>query len=550
MRWTPLLAGLALGLACGSESGGPGAHAEDAGADAGVGDGAWPDQGGGEVSSEAQPDAEAGPPKPPPGNALLRSDGSVVPLYPVTDPAAATRAIGFVQSGTGVQVLDEDGGELAKHEIGAGSLFGGFDFDADGWPDLGVARSKDSGQICGATAMLDTWLDVVSTKTGKQAALTSMAPALCWTFGTSTYPTTQWSVLAPLFGAGGSELALAPYYAQSGSFAAWSAGAFQVLGTFQYPSTASFDSTYTADQPNAWGGPASFLANSHVANGLVVTVGGQRRLAFFTSGRVVQYAVGQQGPGQLLFDTPYVTGDRKDLAGRNYGLVLPDPGLPTDLVLVAGTGAHSVYDDMVSASMTSDPWGQIERHVSRYDLLTGKVLDRFFSYAHDDADGNKYEGRVAYPANPMVRAASGPSRLAFNVYEGGHWMLHVTQPGSLGDALVLQDLFLWDIADLDRDGIDEWLVTPSRDPSEPDVPGYYYVKWRTQIAHFDATKLELSITATHEGMIPRLAPTFRQPARTSSMGYLYPALVARTSQGLELCTRSAAGKLGSVLVGK
>jgi len=551
MRWVVAACGLALVAACGSDSGSS-ATSADAGADAdaGVGEGSWPDQGPEDAPQEALPDAEAGPAKPPPGNALIRTDGSVVPLYPVGDPAAGTRAVGFVSSSGSVLVLDEDGKELAKLDVGGGSLFGGFDFDADGWPDLGLARSKDTGQLCGSTAMLDTWVDVVSTKSGKQAALTAAAPAVCWTFGSTTYPTTQWSVLAPLFGAGGSELALSAYYASTGSFAAWSAGAFQVLGAFQYPSTASFDSTYANDQPNAWGGPQSFLANSHVANGMLVTVAGQRRLVFFTSGRVVQYAVGQQGPSQLLFDTPYVTGDRTDLAGRNYGLVSPDPGQPTHLVLVSGTGAHSVYDDMVSASMTSDPWGQIERHVSRYDLVTGKVSDRFFSYAHDNNDGNKYEGRVAYPQNPMVRVAGGASRLAFNVYEGGHWMLHLTTPGALADAKVWKDLFLWDIADLDRDGVDEWVVTPSRDPGEPDVPGYYYVKWRTQIAHFDATKTDLEVAATHEGVIPYLLPTFRQPARTTSMGYLYPALVARTAQGLELCTRSSGGKVASVLVGK
>lgn len=551
-----LLIGVTVAIACGSEPGesNGGGHDPDAGleaeADAGWQDGSWLDQSSADVTLEASPDAEAGASKPVPGNALIRGDGTVVALYPVADPSAGTRAVAFVQQGTSVLVLDEDGKEIGKHEVGTGGLFGGFDFDADGWPDLGMARSKDSGQICGTTKMLDTWLDAVSGRTGNQLPLTSATPALCWTFGSTTYPTEQWSGLGLLFGAGGSELSVSPYYAQKGTFLSHSSGAFQVLGDYWYPSTVSFDSAYTADLPNAWGGPQSFLANSHVANGLLVTVAGQRRLVFFTSGRVVQYAVGALGSGQLLFDTPYVTGDRKDLAGRNYGLVLVDPGKPTELVLVSGTGAHTVYDDMISATMTSDPWGQIERHVSRYDLTTGKVVDRFFSYAHDNNDGNKYEGRVAYPANPMVRVAGGASRLAFNVYEGGHWMLHVTAPGALTDAVVYADLFLWDIADLDQDGVDEWVVTPSRDPTEPNVPGYYYVKWRTQIAHLDATKLALETSATHEGVIPWLLPRFREPTRTSSMGHLYPALVARTPKGLELCTRTAAGSLASVLVAK
>ncbi len=47
-----------------------------------------------------------------------------------------------------------------------------------------------------------------------------------------------------------------------------------------------------------------------------------------------------------------------------------------------------------------------------YDVSTGSVSDRFFSYAHDNSDGNQYEGRVVYPAGAWVKR-SGPSRLAF-----------------------------------------------------------------------------------------------------------------------------------------
>lgn len=538
-------------MACSSESNEPrtesdagGDASNDAGTDSGWPADAPPPDGALDGTADGALDADAaadGPKGPPPGNALWLGKDGALPLVPVTAPSAATRAVAFQASAGSVRVLDEDGNEMAKHALGEGTLFGGFDFDADGYPDLGMARSKDSGQTCGGSAMLDTSVDLISTLTGQTFPAAPWTPAKCWTFGTTTYPTTQWSSLGVLFGAGGNELAVVPYYAEKGSFIHYSSGALQSLGEFQYPSTALFDSTYQADQPNAWGGPQSFLANSHVANGLVVTVGGSRRLAFFTSGRAVSYAMTQLGATQLVLDTPFVTGDRKDLAGRNYGLVLIDPGKPSELVLLSGTGAQTVHDDMVSSSMSADPWGQIERHVTRYDLVTGKVIDRFFSYAHDNNDGMKYEGRLAYPANPIVRAPSGASGLAFNVYQGGHWMLHVTGPGALADVWVKKDLFLWDIVDLDRDGVDEWVVTPSRDPSEPDVPGYYYVKWRTELAHFDASLLTLTTTKSFPGVIPHLSATFREPTRTSSMAYLYPVLYARTDAGMALLTRDASG---------
>ena len=234
--------------------------------------------------------------------------------------------------------------------------------------------------------------------------------------------------------------------------------------------------------------------------------------------------------------------------GRNYGLVLPDPGAPSRLVLLAGTDTSTMFDDMSTATMAADPWGQIERHVTWVDLSTGAVDDRFFSYAHDDNDGKKYEGRVLYPANPIVRTASGPSRIAYNVYEGGHWMLHVSKPGSTADALVLKDVFLWDISDVDRDGQEEWITTPARDPSEPDVPGYYYVKWRTLFSHWDAASLALTQSAEHPGSIPYLLGRFREPGRTTSRGAIYSVLTARDATGLVLLLKSAGGALQKVTV--
>lgn len=470
-----------------------------------------------------------------PGNAMLLGDGSVVPLYRVSDPAAATRAVGFVHDGDALRALDEDGGELWHQDVGAGALFGGFDFDADGWPDLGLARSEDTGKACGDSTILSTWVDLLEGRTGKLYSPAAPLESICWTFPSTTYPTHQWSSLGVLFGAGTKRLGLMPYYATTGWFFDFEAGAFSTIGSFAYPSTSSYDATYLDDQPNAFGTGTSYGEFSHVANGMMLVEGGQERLAFFTSARVVQYAASDIGASQLLADTPYLTGGRTDIVGRNYGLVVRDPEYPQHLILIAGTGADTIFSDMTTGTMESDPWGGIERHVSVYDLASSAVDDRYFSFAHDAMDGHKYEGRVVYPDGPIVRRGAGsPSRIAFNVYEGGHWRLHVTEPGNTIDALVLPDLFLWDIRDVDGDGRDDWILSPSRDPGEPDVPGYYYLKWRTQLAHWDETGLGIIVDREVMDAIPLLAATFRLPEKTSSRSYLYPSLTARQGGAMSL----------------
>jgi hypothetical protein len=160
----------------------------------------WNDSGSADASDGASSEADAPPLGPPPGNALLRADGSVVALYAVTGSSLATRAIGFERSGNDLAAIDENGKELWQKDVGAGALFGGFDFDGDGVVDVGLVRSKDSGQVCGSTAMLDTWLDAVHGTDGTLQSLQTPQPAKCWTFPTATYPTEQWTGIDVLFG--------------------------------------------------------------------------------------------------------------------------------------------------------------------------------------------------------------------------------------------------------------------------------------------------------------------------------------------------------------
>jgi hypothetical protein len=264
----------------------------------------------------------------------------------------------------------------------------------------------------------------------------------------------------------------------------------------------------------------------------------------------VQYGEAEAPADRLRADRPFLTGGRTDIAGRNYGLVAIDPGAPEHVVLIAGTSIATLYLDTVAGTMASDPWGGIERHVSNYDTSANTVVDRFFSYAHDNGDGNQFEGRVAYPDVPFVRMPSGPSRLAWTVYEGGHWVLHVSQPGDVADAVTFRGIALFDIRDLDGDGIDEWIASRTELEGDDDVPGWYYGRWRTDVFHWDERTLTLVDVLSDERGLPVPLASFRQSARTSSAGSLWPAaivddacipaLVMRTPDG-ELVTTTLPG---------
>jgi hypothetical protein len=93
------------------------------------------------------------------------------------------------------------------------------------------------------------------------------------------------------------------------------------------------------------------------------------------------------------------------------------------------------------------------------------------------------------------------------------------------------------------------VLTPSRDPGDPDVPGYYFLKWRTVIAHLDEATLSLVDSDVRQGVIPWLIPRFREPARTTTRGALYSVSTVRQADGLSLLTRAADGTLGMAHVG-
>ena len=77
-------------------------------------------------------------------------------------------------------------------------------------------------------------------------------------------------------------------------------------------------------------------------NGLIITpstaINGTvaPRTVFFTSSRVVQYALEEFNPKQLLADHPFLTDNRTDIVGRDYGLVAQDPSAPDLVAAVFG----------------------------------------------------------------------------------------------------------------------------------------------------------------------------------------------------------------------
>ncbi len=499
-------------------------------------------------SSGEDETSSGGPPgcTPPSGVNTMLDDGDVLrPLVPVT--AAGGTAIAYEREGEWLHALDPSGETLWSTQVGAGSLAGGFDFDADGWPDLAVAHHEEGPVPCGMQTVGSSWLTLWHGVDGQLAGQTPAEDDICWTFGSVTYPTIQWTAGTVLYGPETSTLMVSATYASTSSLLSWSGAGFSSTSAV-YPSTASYDATYAADLPNAWGTGTSYLANSHIANGLMMDVAGESRALLFTSGRVVQYADAPLDATQLRTDRPYLTGGRTDIAGRNYGLVTRDPSVPQRVALLSGTTAYSLHADMVAGAMTFDPWGQIERHVSLFDPVTNTVLDRFYSYAHDANDGHQYQGRVAYPDSPWVRVGPDqPSRLAYSVYEAGHWILHVSQPGSLDDALALQGSVLWDIRDLDGDGTDEWIVSPSELPGDPDVPGYYFARWRTDLLHWDEGSTSLVPVATYDQGIPALTGAFGRATTRTSMGALYPVpVIADDDCEARLVLRTPQGALATV----
>ncbi len=462
--------------------------------------------------------------------AFVSVAGEITPLYSVADPNSILSMVGYQFKNNTITAIASDGSSLWQTAVSSGSLFSFGDFDNDGFVDLGLVHYAPFNQSCSGLPMTSTSMDFL---TGKSGLLTSQivppVDDLCWNFNGSPAATHQLTGLSILRSTSEGPVSLVKYYAQQGTILTSQAGGVLTGGNWIFPSIAAFDSTYLGVAlPNAYGTGHSFIQNSHSANGLQIG----NRLVFFTSGRVVQYDLSGAMP-QLVADHPFLSGDRTDLAGRNYGTVSLDPITGDDLWLVTGTPGQSLYCDILSGSMAYDPWGGIERHITHYKISTNGLEDQFVSYAHDGGDAYQYEWRLVYPANTLLQVVGEESsRLVWNTYQGGRWTARISAPGSLKIDFTQVDLFVWDVRDLDGNGTPEIIASPA---------SQYFPEWRTVIYRWiDGS---LSPVQSFAGAIPVLRPRFHHETANSmdDSGYIFP--VATEIQSGRVILRTQAGRL-------
>lgn len=304
-------------------------------------------------------------------NSVQLQDGRVLPLNKGHDGLA----LAFQKTGAGVEAFDRQGRRMWRRDVGEGTLFGGFDLDADGIIDFGIARKRSLNRSCGRSVVHETWLDFYAGRDGKRIKSTAPIADVC--HPNLNYATAQWAINTVLFGATPGVMALAPQYASTGWFFYMTPDGVR-QHSYLFPSTNSFNKTY---ERAAWRRDdrgrlqSTHVENSHVQNGLILRRDGLDRLVFFTSGRASQVSVGPLSAGQLIADRPFKR--HQGLAGRNYGLVQADPQDPNRVVIVSGASAQSLFTDMQTGKLGDDPYGGIERHVTLYDLNRNRVWQRF-----------------------------------------------------------------------------------------------------------------------------------------------------------------------------
>ncbi len=278
-------------------------------------------------------------------------------------------------------------------------------------------------------------------------------------------------------------IALAPQYQATGVLHTPTLDAsFYTAETASY---AAYAAARPMLQPSAQG--RSYAPLQQSLNGLIVNVAGTPRYVATASGRFMQYALAPYASTQLVLDTPFLA--RPDLVGRNYGLLAHDTlGNSARLTLVNGTSTADLYQDIRAGHISNvvtghDLFAGIERHVSVYDATSGQVRQFFYSYAHDNNDGNTYRNRLAFPAFGTLPTtdARGSSTL-FNLFDGGTWNVYATNPAGDGVTLVMANGYVWDARPVDNDTVD-LLISPidtSRNVLIPDflTTTYAVGSWR------------------------------------------------------------------------
>lgn len=446
------------------------------------------------------------------------SNTVIVPSIGVSS-AGVTRAVYFYSDNNFVTASNVKGAIVWKKPLANMGVRASLDWNLDGIADVFVVERHSAatntycydsnGQQTATTAsVLYTSLHLLDGATGNLLyTMGTPIPDYCWhpDGASSIVAIAQWTPQSIIDNDTFKTFAVSPTYSTQSWIFKRNALGQAVVHAITYPSNPSFGSEYSAAKEVLPG--VKHWENSHIFNGLLQAQG----FGFFTSGRFLQYGYESLSPTQLQFDLPFLPGGNSEAAGRNYGLVVKDPGSSL-LTIIAGCSVLSVLNDTLNGNNNSDPYCGIHRHVTIVDLATPKIQEsRYFSYVHTGGTGAiNFESRITYPAHPLLRNPNGPARLVYNEYRQGHWYLHISWAGSTQTQYALKDQFIWDILDINLDGQDELILTEMRSVSQPDVPGYYQAPFKTTIANWvdDQT---LVTRKDLPGYLPVLASQPKQP---------------------------------------
>lgn len=414
---------------------------------------------------------------------------------------------------------DENNNERWRINLPAGShVSGGMDYDQDGIIDMSLVYWLSENKSCGKTLWGKSKINLLNGRTGAEASLTNWDSDICWPQIAPdkgmNYATIQWANQSVLFGEDSRIMTSKQYETQSWFYNL--KNSISAIGYLFYPSTSSYDYYYQYDKPNAYGNGNSYTVDPHTANGIIANVRGEKRAVFFTSSRVVQYGVESYWSGQLRADYPYLTGGRTDLVGRNYGQIQIDPMNPQLVQLTAGDISYNVYSDMRTGVVgASNPTGGLERHVTVYDMVNNGLSHQYYSYSEDFNHTNAFNGRVTSAAHSIFRVNDDYSRYAYNVYNNSNgWTMAITNSGSGYPAIQLKNIFVWDLVDVDGDGLEEFICSTTNSNNYLPNKNTLILKWS------ESTK-KLTLLKGIQGVIPKLIQRFYEPTRKSSYSDLF-----------------------------
>jgi hypothetical protein len=461
------------------------------------------------------------------GAALVRFDGSLI--WKVATPGARAR----------------------PRLVAAG------DFTGDRIPDyvFWILRAPVREQACGSKPMRVSHLLFVDGRSGRNWQPVAPLLDICWDRPDFNYPTYQWDFGTVYVGDftrryRGREVLVVPYYAKEGRVLNFEAARrWQTVRgrdgrrTFPYPSVANFDHVYNASNTTPCSHPLQdgrcFVPHSHVANGVFVAGSGSPNFLTLTSMRAVLYRADLTPTG----DTTWIPGGISATLGRNYGLVdaYRNRG-KTYVDLLGGCSVESMRRAM-RASRLGRGWEYvcgIVRHFERFRVQGDTIVRIGGAYHGFSSTGGPLQGRLEFPAN--AHAAVGGRRSAwavFNLFRNGRWaIVAYDQPDAVTPRLELAGWFVWDAADLDRDGRAELLASK--------VSRGYAAPWSFNVLAWTGTRF---VSILHrDGVAPALLRYPNAPSTHTTEENIFGAYTRETKRGMELLVEGRSGRLSWLFV--